>query len=246
MKTLITVMAHKEAQEIFDRHFQLWWDLGHDVLVVFPQGKRVAMPEIRGKHPNTIQALEIARPAHTGVESIIRFRTILEHMNGCGYDRYAFFEYDAICLGPLPEKCGDIAGNVFTDDSPNRGFIGTSFVHPPLVFTAGGLAKVVEEMRGMGLADEKAVWDRWFGLCTERIGIPVYNFLKTGEGFADNTIHPPRFIDLRRAVLAGAKMLHGVKTPEALQVAREAHRLYTNHQELIKEGIVAATKGEGI
>jgi hypothetical protein len=236
-------MAHKDAQETFDRHFPLWWDLGHDLLIVYPQGAKVLLPTIKGVQTQTISTLEIGKPAHTGVESIVRFRTLLEHMHGQGYERYAFFEYDALCFGELPEKFGLIAGNVFRDNSPNRSFIGTMFVHPPLMFLQKGLDAVVEEMNGMALTAEGATWDRWFGLCMERIGMPIFNFMEAKIGTARNTWHASELPTLRAEVLGGARLIHGIKSAEAFNVASEAYRLYANHQELIKEGVI---KGDGI
>jgi hypothetical protein len=246
MRTLVTVMAHKEAQPVFDRHFPHWFDLGGDILVVFPKQSRILLPTIKGKHEQQIMQLEVGKAAHTGVESIIRFRTILEQMAGMGYDRYAFFEYDAICLGPLPERVGDIAGNVFRDIGPNRSFVGTMYTHPPLMFTHKGLEMVVREMQGMGLAEEGAVWDRWFGLCVERIGWPIYDFMSNGIGTARNTWHDAELDTLKAEVRSGRRLVHGIKSEQALKVCVEAYRLWENKQELLREGMIETIKAEGV
>jgi hypothetical protein len=240
MRTLVTIMAHKEAQEIFERHFPLWWDLGHELLVVYPKRSRVLIPMPRGKQERQVMQLEVGEPAHSGIESIVRFRTILEQMHGMGFDRYAFFEYDALCFGPLPEMRGDVAGNLFRDDSPNRGFIGTCFVHPPLMFTHKGLEMVVNMIRQMKLTDEKSVWDRFLGLCLERIGIErnVHNFLATGEGISRNTWEPAEYPELKKAVRSGVSMIHGLKSKEALAICMEGSRLWQNKLELQREGMI--------
>lgn len=239
-------MAHKEAQDTFNRHYPHWYDLGGDLLIVYPKQSRVLIPTVKGKTTQQVMQLEVGKAAHTGIESIIRFRTVLEHMHGMNYDRYAFFEYDALCLGPLPEKFGDIAGNVFREFGLNRSFVGTMYTHPPLMFTHKGLDMVVKEIQQMGLAEEGAVWDRWFGLAIERIGWPIYNFIEHGEGTARNTWWPNEFELLKKEVREGRRMLHGIKSEEALKVCIEGHRLWDMQQELIREGMIATTKVEGI
>jgi hypothetical protein len=229
-------MAHKEAQEIFERHFPLWWDLGHELLVVYPKRSRVLIPMPRGKQERQVMQLEVGEPAHSGIESIVRFRTILEQMHGMGFDRYAFFEYDALCFGPLPEMRGDVAGNLFRDDSPNRGFIGTCFVHPPLMFTHKGLEMVVNMIRQMKLTDEKSVWDRFLGLCVERIGIPIWNFMDHNQGTSMNTWNDDDLPRLHKEIMKGASMVHGVKSKRAFDVAVNAGRLYRNKKELQELG----------
>lgn len=217
-------MAHKEAQDTFNRHFPLWYELGHDMLIACPEREAVALTELR-RPAVQITCLQVGKKEHTGIHSIVRFKTILEQMNGQGYDRYGFFEYDALCLGALPTGMGDIAGNVFRDNSPNRGFVGTSFVHPPLIFTAHGLNKIVGEMQGMALSDEKSTWDRWFGLCTERLGMPVYDLLQNGLGYSMNTITPDKHEELFKVIREGCLLVHGVKTPECLDVILQAKAL---------------------
>jgi hypothetical protein len=242
MKTLITIMAHREAQEIFTRHFPVWWDLGHDLMIACPAQQSVALPEIR-RHGRHIQTLEVGKAEHHGFQSIVRFRTILEIMNGQGYDRYAFFEYDALCLGhDLPEFKGDVAGNVFRDNSPDRGFEGTMFSHPPLVFTAAGLAKIVEVMTQLPLSAEKSVWDRWFGLAVEKSGLAIHNFLEHEQGFSANTIEKNQLDQLFRSIRGGVSMVHGVKSPECFQVCMAARALQrsvehvkSNHGKIIWE-----------
>lgn len=224
-------MAHKDAQDTFNRHFQFWQKLGDDIMVVYPSDAKVDLPE-RGR----CIPLEVGKASHTGIQSIVRFRTVLEQMNGAGYDRCAFFEYDAICLGGLPEQRAPIMAPVFRDNGPNRGFIGTMFCHPPLIFSRHGLAVLCEEIKQMPMTAEGSVWDRWFGLAVERTGLPVFDLLEAGLAFAENTIHPARYADLAKAVRNGCHVFHGIKSPETLQVVLNANILREAAKTVVEGG----------
>jgi hypothetical protein len=227
MKTLVTIMAHRDAQETFNRHFNLWFGLGHDLLIACPQRQSVKLPEWRGGFGDRqINTLEVGKAEHSGVNSIIRLKTILEHMNGMGYERYAFLEYDALILGKkLPLQVGDVMGPIYRDNGADRGFEGTMFIHPPILFTAAGLAEVVRIMQGMPLTAEKSVWDRWLGYCIESSHLQWINAFDHGLAFTMNTIHPDRYEALFEAVKLGATLVHGVKTEECLRVCLEARAL---------------------
>lgn len=219
MKSLITVMAHKEAQETFNRHFPIWKSLGADIMVAFPSDSRVLLPERSGA-----MGLEVGKAAHTGVQSIVRFRTILEHLGGHGYDRYAFFEYDSFAF-EWPEMTWPVAAPVFGDNSPDRGFEGSMFLHPPIFFTREGISKTVEAIKKLPLTAENSVWDRWIGLALERAGVRVENLLLLGEAFSDNTIHEPRFPELFKTTRNRCFCFHGVKTKVCLDVILEARKI---------------------
>jgi hypothetical protein len=217
-------MAHKEAQSTFDRHFPIWRKLadqdGHgDVLVAYPSNSRVMLPE-----KGNCQAVDCGKAEHTGLQSIVRIRTVFERMNFPGYDRYAFFEYDAIAFRwPTPGL--NIAAPVFRDDSPTRGFIGTMFTHPPLFFSPVGLNTLVKEIQQMPMDAEKAVWDRWIGLAIQRTGMEPFDLLSSGQAYAENTIPIEHYTRLARAVRHGAYAFHGVKTQECLDVILENNRI---------------------
>lgn len=220
-KTLICVMAHKEAQETFDRHFNLWRSLDADMLVACPDNSKVTVPE-----KSKVMLLDIGRAQHIGMQSIIRIRTILEHLDGQkNYDRFVFFEYDSFCLGPLPDPRAMIMCPLFRDNAPDRGFTGTMFCHPPIMFTAAGLTKLVWEIKQMPMQWEQSVWDRWIGLAIERAGLFPIDMLASGEAYASNTIHPEQFPGLAKAVQGGAVFIHGCKTRECFDVIMKANKL---------------------
>lgn len=208
MKTLVAIYTHKDAEAVTKRHLQFWKDLGHTLLMVSPANASLLIPGIQG--------LTVGKSQHHGEESIKNFRIILEQLNGQGYDRYAFFEYDSIPLGPLPEVTGAMGGIVFNDDG--SAFSGSIYVHPPLIFTARGLETLVNEMKQMPLAAEHGFWDRFLGLAIQRTGIVCQDFHQKGIGYSTNTIHPEQHKELFKAVVDGCQLIHGVKDKETLDV----------------------------
>lgn len=232
MTTLINILAHKEAQQTFERHFQFWEkvaDKPSDILVWCPSNSKVECPGI--------QILCVAAAQHAGSEAILRIRTILEHGRDSGYDRVAFFEYDSICLGDkLPEFSEDIGANIFLDTESDK-FNGGMFTHPPVVVKREGLARLCEAFKSMSLADEGGFWDRWLGLAIKRAALSHRNFL-SGEGFSRNTIHGDGWQAMREFIIDGATMIHGIKDKETLEVAVRARQLAFYREELKKEGLL--------
>jgi hypothetical protein len=245
MRTLITVMAHREAQDTFNRHFPFWWNLGHDMLVACPERQGVALPEMRGgTGKRLLTTFNVGKAEHHGVQSILRFRAILEQMSGAGYDRYAFFEYDALCLAnDLPPMFADVVGNVFTDSNTESGFVGGMFVHPPIMFTAPALEWLVKIMETqMSLADEKSVWDRWIGLALKKSNLTVGDLIQNGRGYSMNTIPPEKHEELFLAIRNGAVLVHGVKTPECLEVCKKGMALRASVEHVESNGGAVAWK----
>lgn len=214
MKTLVSIYCHNKpgAVEAFERHFQYWQELGHDILLFSPSDAAVSVAGISG--------ITTGKAQHHGVQSIKNFRGVLEHMAGLGYDRHAFFEYDSICLGPLPEFKGDLAAIIYHDSNP--GFTGKMFCHPPILFTASGLNRLVEEFKQMPFDAEQGFWDRWIGLAIERAGLVYTDLLTDGRGWSRNTIYEVHHKDLFNAILRGVKVIHGIKDQQTLEVIQRA------------------------
>lgn len=226
-------MAHKPIQDTFERHFPLWESLVKkpiDILVVHPEDSAIVCPGIA--------RLAVGKAMHTGFDSIVRLRTILEHINGLDYDQFTFFEYDALCIGNLPDITGtEFAANCFMDEGAHRGFKGTMYTHPPLMFTKAGLARLVGFFKTYPMDAENCVWDRWLGYAVQQSGIAWNSFLGINMGFAHNTIHPDQFKGLRDAIIRkGAKMIHGVKTKACFDVIREASEIQRCADAVRKEG----------
>lgn len=231
MTTLISIMAHGGAQAVFDRHLPIWKEHvkeGAELMVWSPMNDQVLA--------SGIPQQAIVKAQHNGPDSIDRIRYILEFMAGTGHDRYGFFEYDSFCLGPIPMFKTDIAGNLFIDETPSEQFKGGMFFHPPIFLTNSGMQRLAAETKQMPSTLEGSFWDRYLGLAVKRAGLTYTSFLETGQGFSQNTVEPVQYPDLRKAILHGARCLHGIKTPDCLKVVLRAWELRMEQNDLEEEG----------
>jgi hypothetical protein len=210
MKTLLTVMAHAEAQDTFDRHRMYWERHGFQVVVMCPIDSVV-----RTNHP----LITIGRKSHHDAEANRRFKALLADLSKTSYDRFVIHEYDSLCFQDMhPQFNPDgVWSNLFTDDDPK--WQGHHFLHPPLVMSREILTRVVETSRSVPDGVEHGFWDRMLGFICERGSIPMHGY---GErGFSKNTILPSDIPAAVAARKAGAIMFHGVKSIEVLKALTE-------------------------
>lgn len=212
MNTLIVIMAHRDIQPTFDRHLYEWEKHGHDIVVYCPKDSIV----------DTHHRIWAFGPrGHHGADANKRFKELIYMLALTTYERFMICEYDSYCLSPvLPFFRVDafhdalLCGNVFRDDRPDRGFIGTTFIHPPLILTKSALSILVPALKALADECERGFWDRMLGLACEERGIPTLDFLRHGLGFSRNTIEAADIASMVAAVRKGAVMIHGVKDQE--------------------------------
>lgn len=237
--TLLVVMVHAEAQETFDRHLPLWEAHGCDIIVFCPFDAIVS---------TRLPVWAVGKRSHHGAEANRRFKELLRMLERTTYDRFLICEYDAFCLSPkipvffqwsdqhsMPTKNFSrpyVCGNVFRDDRPDRGFEGTTFIHPPLLFTHYGLQDINVQLKHLPDRCEGGFWDRMLGLACEEAGIEPLDFMKHGLGYAQNTIEQHQFGSAFEAAANGALFLHGCKSPEALAVIEAGHGEAKRHGNL--------------
>lgn len=219
MKTHVSIMAHADAKDTFLRHFRYWKMQAGENL----DNLMVWMPEDAKFNVEGVISQTVGRKEHHGPQAILRFRYMLDFLNGLDFDRFLIYEYDAISLEHVRDFPEEFAGNIFHEDHPGVQFLAPLFSHPPLVFSKRGLAKVCAEMKQMPEM-ESGMWDRYLGLAIHRAGLTVRNFMADGTGYAHNTIHENQYDDVRRAIMKGAVHLHGVKQIGCLQVIELARK----------------------
>lgn len=205
-------MCHREAQDIFDRHLYEWEKHGHDIVCFCPSDSVVQTGH---------RIWAFGSRSHHNAEANRRFKELIYMMSVTHYERFVIFEGDSFCLSPvLPffrvDAFNDalLCGNVFRDDRPDRGFMGTTFIHPPLILTKTALSVLVPALKALADECERGFWDRMLGLACEERGIPTLDFLRHGLGFSRNTIEAADIASAVTAVRKGAVMVHGVKDAE--------------------------------
>lgn len=165
------------------------------------------------------------------------------------YQRFAIFEYDALCLSKgIPTffmRNGDgskdfdypiIAGNVFRDTRPDSGFRGTTFIHPPILANRLGLNMLRAQLQMLSDDTEAGYWDRMVGLACENAGLTPLDFQTAGLGFARNTIENGDIQQAHEAAKNGAIFWHGVKSDRVLRMILDGHQTAKNEGR-IKEGL---------
>jgi len=214
-RTLVVIMAHKESQETFDRHLPLWSRHGHEMIVYCPCDSVI--------DPRGNPMLSFGRKSHHDAMANARFRELIRMLTWTQFGRFVVHEYDSLCVGDsIPHFVLDgtegplLAGNVFRDVRPDRGFAGTTFIHPPFVFDYGTAKMILNALDRVSMDLEFGFYDRLLGLVAERADIPLYNFMENGSGFARNTIEEHDLNDAEAAASGGTVFYHGVKSQAAL------------------------------
>lgn len=247
MTTLVCIMGHRECQETFDRHLPYWQAHGCDMVIFCPEDSIV---NTRGHF-----LWAYGPKGHHSASANRRFKELLNACCKTSYDRYVIFEYDALCLTPaipffyemskeryLRPKDGKdfdrpyLCGNVFHDNTPDKKFKGSTFVHPPLIMTRAGLCIIADHLNMLPDDAELGFWDRMLGLACENAGIEPMDFMAKGLGYARNSIEPQHYEEVWNAAGDGRIFWHGVKTEGALARILDGHQIAKANGKL-REGL---------
>lgn len=226
LKTLLTVMCHREVQATVDRHMPYW--LAHKVDLIFlcPNNSVIE---------TTYPVLAMERSSHSGTHINRKFRRMLEFWLTMDYERFLFFEYDALLLSNGTEILsldrGKLHGNLFTSDQ--KEFKGHYFLHPPILVYRPVLEKLVAFAKTVPDETDR-YWDRWLGYVCEYGNIPFTGYGPLG--FARNTINPediPAAVEARRN---GSIFFHGVKSDSVLQALLKTQPIMSNSANIADHG----------
>lgn len=210
------IMCHSDlaALATLKRHLPYWERLGGPLLFFSPVDKAVRI--------DNHQALVYGRASHNGPSSIDRFRFLLKHMasRAGSFRRLVIWEYDALAISHrFPETRDDcVTANAFTNHERDK-FSSRFYTHPPIVIPMTLMPKIVEAMAGVPNEAEGAFWDRWLPVVIERAGIEIVSFvehLKTG--YSQNTVEIEHLDSFYKAIVRGARVFHGIKTPNMLSM----------------------------
>jgi hypothetical protein len=213
MKTLIVIMGYGgRGQKVFNRHLPHWKRHGLPLLVCSPEDARLCTSE---------PALVHGRSRRNGKAMTRRLRHLFQCVAGMDFERAVFFEYDSLCLSrTLPDLV--CAGNIRRNEDP--AFVAESFPHWP-IFMSHAVVEKVAAVLATAPDEVEGGWpDRLLGWAWQAGGIVPHNFLAGGGGFSRHTISPPDFPLLANCLKAGATMIHGIKSVEALEICRPFFR----------------------
>lgn len=208
-------MAHgeKSAQATFDRHLPFWRAHELPILVFTPEDNPVK---------TGLTTIKLGKASHHSAEANKRFRLMLDLLYDLPQQRFAFFEYDSICLDrrlPRHPPSVGVFGNVFNNSDPK--FAGSQFVHPPLMFDRETVHRILVSCRYIPDSAEFGFWDRWLGLVCDTGRIPMYSY--GPEGYSENTVAEGS-ASARAAVCGGAIMIHGIKAAGVLDMLVDARQ----------------------
>ncbi len=213
MKTAAIVMAHAGTEDTCHRHYPYW---RANVTPNFDHIFFLSPFDMQMDGP--FAGVAWGKAQHHGQVANARFRQAVKMALGTGADRVVIHEYDSICLGTLPDTPKDaIAGNAFKA-APQLGFLGTTFIHPPIIAWRPALQRLCDILEVENMNGESGFWDRLLGHVCDKNSIPIWNYRDAGLGYSQNTIHPEHYEELRSAVQKGARLFHGIKNAEALDL----------------------------
>lgn len=220
MKRLLIIMSHREASDIFIRHWPLWAAHKIQTIVFAPAD---SIPRI---DPN-IPLLLFGRAEHHGTEAVRRFKWLLQFLGSYEAEEFFVAESDSFCLDPnaldtaLTDR--DFYGNIFPIGNSDPSFVGTSYVHPPFGITHAALNQV--NALNLPETTERGFWDRYLGLALEKVmpKLKVGSSISDGTGFSRNTIEPEDRAAAVAAVEQGAVWVHGCKDEATLTAIKAAY-----------------------
>lgn len=213
IKTTILVMAHGAVLPTIERHEKYWTRWG-DVtyLTAFNDG----IPGNRGLQ------FSYGPPEHHGFESNRRVLYGLKQATQGMPTNIILMEYDCLILGNDKSWLKQVPKDAiwcpaFNDTRVTRGFVGTTFCHPPVVMNTKMACHLVHALEEIGPGVEFGFWDRYVGYACEQYQIPIQNMWTSGECFARNPIEGEYVDQACEAVKLGARFIHGVKDEATLR-----------------------------
>lgn len=200
-------MAHAAAQNLVDRHIQIWESQG-GTLMFFCPGDAV----VKTEYP----VIAYGRKSHHDAMANRRFKWLFAFLARYTLaDWYLIDEGDSFCAIPqIPDlQSGCLWATAWKNDDPK--FIGKHFLHPPLYMDRDTLLKANDALQKLPDESELGFWDRMLGLACDRYQVEWRGYLSLS--FSRNTIEDT---DIDAAVAAkrqGAVFFHGVKSRKAFE-----------------------------
>lgn len=210
MTTQVVVIAHGARQDVFDRHLKFWQH--GPILVVTPENDPVK---------TDLQTLVFGKAQQAGDEARLRILLMLSRLMVTPATQYAIFEDDSICLSPkLPMICDSpgLYGNTFGNVER---FVSPRYANPPLMMKRETLELIYAASKRYLNVTEEGHFDRLFAAWAFLSNVPILDY--TPPGYSRATIIDKQFGEMAGAIIAGATMIHGIKYPHCLDLAKKAY-----------------------
>lgn len=199
-------MTHKEAIPTVKSHLPIWEGITNELFFISPIDSQM---NIKG-----IKEIAIGEAEHHGEKSAQRIIQIFEFALRLNWEYILLMEYDSFALEvaeiDLPDESG-VSAPVYLQNNHKK-FTAKFSLHYPMLFTRDGFGKTYNYLNKVVDCNDRYYSDRFIGKAVEISQIPVKNLFSINRAFTRNTITKDYEPALQRAIKAGAKFFHGVKS----------------------------------
>lgn len=207
MSSIVAVIAHGGHNDIFIRHLPFWLAHRLPVVVYHPD---VDSPMVTHK----CQYIPIGGNGHHGANVVVRWKRLLDDWVRRECD-VTCFEGDSLCLGRTLPPCRGLTGILWHD---KEGFIAPIYPNPPWSMDKASILKMWMAWQDCPFIEEDGQADRILGALAHQARVPIVRYKPTS--FSRATIMPSDYPELIQALSKGARMIHGIKTEECLNICR--------------------------
>lgn len=205
-------MAHREAQDAFNRHLPVWKGLGDRVIVICPLDSQItSLPRIQS----------IGLSEKTGMHACERVQLALKV--GADFEEVGIYEWDSLCFGLRPGLGKDtcIWTQVKCDPRATGVFVTPNYPSWPIYLTGKTCARLLTRVDQAVKHQDCLVPDRFVGLLAFFAGVELRPFFN--GSYTQNTIESPEHCaEMVNAIMRGVTMVHGIKTEPVFRMAMAA------------------------
>lgn len=209
--TTVIILAHRGAQNTFERHLPLWMSYGLPVVVLTPTDTPIVYP---------VRTMQIGPSGHMGDPAVERYKGMLKALIKIGSPYYVIFEYDSFYLGRmLPAVQKGLWGTLCSNSEPAR-FMAMRYVCPPWTLDMESVLDMDVVARKWDSVKEEGFADRLLSAWAMLANVPMQNLPETGPFF--NTIDSNALSVVIPSIRQGQRWIHGAKRPNILEEIKRA------------------------
>lgn len=214
-KQIVVVMTHGCAGNGFRQNEPYWMAQSEKLIVVCPTDDPV-----QTRH----ETLMFAKSSHAGAETWKRLRITLDELATREWDHCCIHEWDSLFLRSEPMSNGFRAILFANAESPR--YMAPIYGLPPWSMDRESFNAMHAKARMYPALFEGGFLDRYLAAIAMLAGVPIMDYAVPGYGRAP--IRLEDYQEVRRAILAGTSAIHGIKTPDVLELIERSHGDYLN------------------